>query len=62
VPGDAPEAVFTFTIDAVTGDDGQIDFRGPFVHGKRGARFLYLSWGERFPDGRLQMFRRAKLP
>lgn len=61
VPGDAPEAVFAFTIDVVRGEDGQIDFRGPFVQGKRGARFLYLSWGECVPDGQFRMFRRAKL-
>jgi hypothetical protein len=24
--------------------DGQLDFSGPFVHGKPGERFLYLSW------------------
>lgn len=33
------------------------DLRGPFVHGRPGARFVYLSW-QREPDG---MFRRAKL-
>lgn len=32
------------------------DLRGPYVHGRRGSRFLYLSWLR--PDG---MFRRAKL-
>lgn len=61
VPGDAREAVFAFTICALHSDDGQIDFRGPFVHGKRGARFLYLSWGELLPDGQFRMFRRAKM-
>lgn len=33
------------------------DLRGPFVHGRPGARFLYLSW-HRVEQGR---FRRAKL-
>lgn len=33
------------------------DLRGPYVHGRRGARFLYLSWVHA-PGG---MFRRAKL-
>jgi len=33
------------------------DVRGPFVHGRPGGRFLYLSW-RRDPGG---MFRRAKL-
>ena len=36
------------------------DFRGPAVHGKRGDRFLYLTWGEP-ADGAWHMFRRAKL-
>jgi hypothetical protein len=60
VPGDASAAVFTFPIDLVT-DNGQADFRGPFVQGKRGERFIYLSWGELLPDGQFRMFRRAKL-
>ena len=45
LPGDVPEAVFQVTIDIVTDAQGQIDFRGPFVHGTKGERFLYLSWG-----------------
>jgi hypothetical protein len=36
-------------------------FSGPFVHGQRGERFVYLSWGELGEDGRFSMFRRAKL-
>jgi hypothetical protein len=40
---------------------GQTDFRGPFVHGKVGERFLYLCWGER-PGQTWEGFRRAKLP
>jgi hypothetical protein len=35
----------------------EADLRGPFVHGRPGARFLYLSW-QREGSG---MFRRAKL-
>ncbi len=41
---------------AVVGDD----FRGPAVHGRRGERFVYLTWGD-LSDGRFAMFRRAKL-
>jgi uncharacterized protein DUF5990 len=33
------------------------ELRGPYVHGRPGGRFLYLSW-LRSPEG---MFRRAKL-
>lgn len=60
VPGDAPQAVFDFTVNVVPIDTG-LDFRGPFVHGKRNERFLYLSWGQVHADGRFEMFRRAKL-
>jgi hypothetical protein len=60
-PGDADEAAFVFDVDAVTTKEGEIDFRGPFVQGKRGERFVYLTWGAVDPDGRFEMFRRAKL-
>ena len=40
--------------------DGERDFRGPAVQGKRGERFVYLTWGE-VRDGTFSMFRRAKL-
>ncbi|MGW6413898.1 DUF5990 family protein [Streptomyces sp. NPDC055055] len=71
VPGDATEAVWEFTVTVVpaatavtsaAGPDDPPDFRGPHVHGPRGARFLYLTWGERPPGGTFTMFRRAKLP
>jgi hypothetical protein len=61
VPGDAAEAVFEVPVEAVTRPDGALDFRGPAVHGPRGERYLYLSWGEVDGDGRFAMFRRAKL-
>ena len=35
-------------------------FSGPFVHGRNGERFVYLSWGELDGDD-FRMFRRAKL-
>jgi hypothetical protein len=31
------------------------------VQGRRGDRFLYLSWGSVDASGRFEMFRRAKL-
>jgi hypothetical protein len=31
------------------------------VHGRRGERFLYLSWGDVADGRRFEMFRRAKL-
>jgi Family of unknown function (DUF5990) len=59
VAGDAREAEWATDVRVITHDDGR-DFRGPAVHGKRGERFLYLTWGEL--DGpHFAMFRRAKL-
>src|SRR5262249_22093574 len=60
VPGDASRAVWDFPVKVVAADGG-IDFRGPHVDGKRGERFVYLSWGTVHADGRFEMFRRAKL-
>lgn len=60
VPGDAPRARWDLTIEARR-NDGELDFRGPDVQGKRGDRFLYLSWGTVDDRGRFEMFRRAKL-
>ncbi len=40
---------------------GSMDWRGPVVQGKRGERFVYLTWVSRRPDGSFEMFRRAKL-
>ncbi|MDX1933858.1 MAG: DUF5990 family protein [Capsulimonadales bacterium] len=40
----------------------EIDFGGPFVHGRRGERFLYLCWGERDAAGNWHGVRRAKIP
>jgi Family of unknown function (DUF5990) len=59
VPADAPAA--TWELDVATRDiDGLLDVGGPWVHGRPGARFLYLSWGAVDRD-RFTMFRRAKL-
>ncbi|WP_033338432.1 DUF5990 family protein [Catenuloplanes japonicus] len=56
VPGDAESAVWQVE---VTTKDGP-DFGGPFIHGKRGARFVYLSWGT-VASGVFHGFRRAKI-
>ncbi|MEU6882407.1 DUF5990 family protein [Streptomyces sp. NPDC046712] len=65
VPGDAPEVVWEFTVETVGTHEGApndvLDFRGPHVHGRRGARFLYLTWGEQPSGAAFTMFRRAKL-
>ena len=61
VPGDAPQAEFTVPVRLVTTADGAADFAGPHVQGRRGGRFVYLTWGEVGPGGGFAMFRRAKL-
>ena len=55
VRGDAEQAVFEFDVAV---KDGR--FAGPYVHGRAGQRFIYLSWGEVVGDD-FRMFRRAKL-
>ncbi len=59
VPADAASATWAFEV-TVREVDGLVDVGGPFVHGRPGARFLYLSWGA-VDDGGFAMFRRAKL-
>ena len=61
VPGDALAARWELDVGVVAGSDASVDFKGPAVHGKRGDRFLYLTWGNVDDDGLFQMFRRAKL-
>jgi hypothetical protein len=59
VPASAPAAAWQFEV-AVREVDGLLDVGGPWVHGRPGARFLYLSWGN-VDDTGFAMFRRAKL-
>ena len=61
VPGDAASARWVLDVKLSPIGDGQVDFKGPAVHGKRGERFLYLTWGNLSGDGGFEMFRRAKL-
>ncbi len=60
VRGDADSARWEIDVRTVVEDTG-VDLRGPAVHGKRGERFLYLTWGDVGADGSFAMFRRAKL-
>jgi hypothetical protein len=60
VRGDAESSSWVIPIDVVNREGG-VDFRGPAVQGKRGARFIYLTWGDVGDDGSFAMFRRAKL-
>ena len=60
VRGDATEARWELDVDVVD-KDGLLDFRGPAVQGKRGERFIYLTWGNVDATNGFEMFRRAKL-
>lgn len=60
-PADAASVKFSFGIVLREQEDGDIDFRSPFVHGKPGERFFYLSWGDVAADGTFTMFSRIKL-
>ena len=60
-PGDAPSAQWQIEVKTRTTADGETDFGGPFVKGRRGERFLYLSWGTVTDDGAFALFRAAKL-
>ena len=55
VAGDAGTARWETEL-TVVGDD----FRGPAVQGRKGERFVYLTWGD-LTGGGFEMFRRAKL-
>jgi hypothetical protein len=59
VRADAPAATWQFEVSSRE-VDGLLDVGGPWVHGRPGARFLYLSWGA-VTDDRFDMFHRAKL-
>jgi hypothetical protein len=55
-PADTDRAYFDIPLDIASDD-----YRGPFAQGRRGQRFVYLSWGEVDDEGSFTMFRRAKL-
>ncbi len=60
VRGDADRARWDIDVRTVVADGG-VDVRGPAVHGKKGERFLYLTWGDVGDGNSFAMFRRAKL-
>ncbi len=60
VRADEAETVWEFDVEVVR-KDGAFDFSGPTVQGKRGDRFIYLTWGNVAKDKRFEMFRRDKL-
>ena len=60
VRADAVDARGEIDVDVVERDE-QIDFRGPAVQGRRGDRFLYLTWGDVGAGHEFEMLRRAKV-
>jgi hypothetical protein len=60
IRADASEMRWEVEVSVVR-TNGSPDFRGPPVQGKRGDRFIYLTWGHVGPDDTFEMFRRAKL-
>jgi len=60
VPGDAPFATWTLECIAVPSPSG-VDFKGPYIQGPPGGRFIYLSWGTVDDANVFTLFRRAKL-
>ena len=60
VRADSNHARWEFEVDVVR-NDGLVDFRGPVVQGRRGDRFIYLTWGNLDDAHGFKMFRRAKL-
>ncbi|WP_433175031.1 DUF5990 family protein [Actinoallomurus sp. CA-150999] len=59
-PGDALSATWELEVTATATETGW-DLRGPYVQGRPGGRFVYLSWGTVNEGGPFEMFRRAKL-
>ena len=59
-PADAAMVTWSFEVDVRRTPDGGVDLRGPYVQGRKGDRFVYLSWGRK-ENGFLTMYRRAKL-
>ncbi|QES51839.1 monooxygenase [Streptomyces venezuelae] len=59
-PGDAASAVWTLECTTTASPLG-VDVKGPYVQGRPGNRFVYLSWGTVDDAGAFSMFRRAKL-
>ncbi|MEN8655385.1 DUF5990 family protein [Streptomyces sp. 21So2-11] len=63
VSADARQALFEIPVEILADPQGALDadFRGPYVQGRPGVRFVYLTWGEQPPGGEFAMFRRIKI-
>jgi len=51
----------TWELEATPVPSATVDFRGPYISGPPGGRFVYLSWGVVEGPGSFEMFRRAKI-
>jgi hypothetical protein len=51
----------TWVLEATAVPSSEVDFRGPYISGPPGGRFIYLSWGVVEEPGTFEMFRRAKI-
>jgi hypothetical protein len=60
-PADAPSVKFSFGIVLREQEDGSIDFRSPFVHGKPADRFFYLVWLDGADPEKAERIGRTKL-
>lgn len=56
------DLVFEFIAGVKLTDDGITDFFGPYVHGKRGERFVYLDIGTYAGETNSIWGRRLKIP
>jgi hypothetical protein len=59
VRADVETAVWELEATPVPSTPG--DFRGPYISGPPGGRFIYLTWGVVDRPGSFEMFRRAKI-
>jgi hypothetical protein len=59
-PGHAASATWTLQCTTTAAPAGT-DVKGPYIQGRPGERFIYLSWGTVDEPGSFTMFRRAKL-
>lgn len=59
VPADAARAEWVIEVRVKQTAAGW-DFAGPAVHGRRGERFVYLTWGNVGPGG-FELIRRLKI-
>lgn len=61
VPANRKRVVFEPTFRVAPLPDGKTNFLGHYAKGTPTERFFYLSWGVKNEQGKLTMFRRAKI-